>query len=129
MLLEVEKEEYEDFYREVERHKYVIGESKRFTHISIDEMPKDDDDIEVRGADILKDNNVDVDFEVQKKIELEQLKKELLKLSEDDYKIIKALFFNEQTVRKYAKQTGIPVMTIQNRKMKILEKLKKILKN
>ena len=102
---------------------------KEEKQISIDEMPKDDDDIEVRGADILKDNNVDVDFEVQKKIELEQLKKELLKLSEDDYKIIKALFFNEQTVRKYAKQTGIPVMTIQNRKMKILEKLKKILKN
>lgn len=129
MLLEVKKDEYIDFYKEVERHKYIIGESKRFRHISIDAMPRDEDDVEVRGADILKDNNVDVDFEVRRKIEIEQLKKALQKLSEDEYKIIKALFYNEQTLRKFAQQIGLPVMTIQNRKKKILEKLKKILKN
>ena len=128
MLLEVEKEEYEDFYREVERHKYVIGESKRFTHISIDEMPKDDDDVEVRGADILKDNDADVNFEVEKKIEIEKLKKALLKLTNDEYKIIKALFYKQKSLREYAKTIGVSYGTVLYRKKQIIEKLKKILK-
>ena len=43
--------------------------------------------------------------------------------------VIKALFFEQKTLREYAKMLGIPFMTIQNRKNKILEKLKKFLKN
>ena len=128
MLLEVEKEEYEDFYREVERHKYVIGESQRFSHISIDEMPKDDDDVEVRGADILKDNNADVNCEVERKIEIEKLKKALLKLTKDEYRMIKALFYDEKSLRQYANKVGKHYTTIEYHRDKILEKIRKIMK-
>ena len=38
------------------------------------------------------------------------------------------LFFNEKTVREYARIRGIPFTTIQSRKDKIIEKLRKILK-
>ena len=64
---------------------------------------KDDDDVEVRGADILKDDDTDVDFELEKKIEIKKLKKALLKLTKDEYKIIKALFYKEKSLREYAK--------------------------
>ena len=61
-------------------------------------------------------------------MEIEQLRKALLELDNDEYQLIKELFFNEKTVREYARIRGIPFTTIQSRKDKIIEKLRKILK-
>lgn len=41
--------------------------------------------------------------------------------------LIQALFFQGQTEREYSKCTGIHYMTIHNRKVKILAKLKKLI--
>ena len=71
---------------------------------------------------------VNTEDEVERKLEIEQLKNALLQLTEKEYKIIKALFYKEDTVREYAKKIGIPFTTIQSQKQKILEKLKKLLK-
>ena len=119
MLIEVTRKEYEEFYREVERHKYVLSESRRFAHFSINEMAKDEDENEIRGMDILPDENVDICFEVVREIEVEQLKKALLK----------ALFYKEKSVREYAEIIGKPFTTIQSKKNAIIKKLRKILKN
>ena len=129
MLIEVTKKEYADFYREVERHKYVLSESRRFAHFSINEMAKDEDENEIRGMDILPDENVDICFEVVREIEVEQLKKALLKLSPDEYKLIKALFYEETSLRDYAKVIGKTYGTVLYREKQILKKLKKLLKN
>lgn len=128
MLLEVTDREYKDFYKSVERHKYIANESRRFRFISTNEMAKDDEDNEIRGADILPDENVDIDFEVARKIEVEQLKEALLKLNDDEYKLIRALFFEEKTLREYAEIVGKHYTTIYTSRNKILEKLKKFLK-
>ena len=128
MLLEVTDREYKDFYKSVERHKYIANESRRFRFISTNEMAKDDEDNEIRGADILPDENVDIDFEVTRKIEVEQLKEALLKLNDDEYKLIRALFFEEKTLREYAEIVGKHYTTIYTNRNKILEKLKKFLK-
>ena len=129
MLIEVTRKEYEEFYREVERHKYVLSESRRFAHFSINEMAKDEDENEIRGMDILPDENVDICFEVIREIEVEQLKKALLKLKPEEYKLIKALFYEEKSVREYAEIIGKPFTTIQSKKNAIIKKLRRILKN
>lgn len=128
MLIEVTRKEYEEFYREVERHKYVLSESRRFAHFSINEMAKDEDENEIRGMDILPDENVDICFEIERNIEVEQLKNALLQLNADEYKLIMALFFEEKTVREYAEIVGKPFTTIQSKKNAIIKKLRKILK-
>lgn len=65
-----------------------------------------------------------VDEQVEKKIMIEKLRKILPMLSSDEQQIIRELFFNYKTERKLSAETGIPQKTINNRKHKILAKLK-----
>ena len=46
-------------------------------------------------------------------------------LSEEESSLIYALFYQGVSLREYARRTGAPVMTVQNRKNRILRKLKK----
>lgn len=128
MLLEVTKEEYQEFYKEIERYKYTIREAKRFNIYSINEIIKNDSADEFRGKDIIPDLSVDINFEVTRAMEVENLKEALLNLNNEEYEIIKSLFYEEKTVREYAQKLGIPYATVQYRKKQILKKLKKILK-
>jgi len=123
-LLEVSENEYKEFYKEVEQKKYRKRQSQNFKFISINNIENDN----VRGKDILVDENCNIEFEVEKKMEIERLRNALLQLTEEEYKLIKALFYDEKTVREYAEIKGIPFASIQYRKKLIIEKLKKILK-
>lgn len=60
---------------------------------------------------------------------MEQLNKALLKLTEDEYKIIKAIFYDKESMRNYARRNSILYSTVQQRNKKILQKLKKFMKN
>ena len=57
-----------------------------------------------------------------------KLKQALLELTEDEYKIIKALFYDDKSLRNYADKVGKHYTTIQYHRDKILEKLREILK-
>ena len=125
MLMEVSEEEYIDYYQEIERNRYAKRVIRKLNPLSIDEMKETTD---FRDKDIIKDFKFNLEDEVAKKIEIEQLKIALLELTEKEYEIIKALFYKEDTIREYASKIGIPFTTIQSQKQKILEKLKKLLK-
>ena len=73
--------------------------------------------------------NYDIESEVERKLEIERLKKALLQLDAEEYKLIKELFYKEIPLREYARINGIPFTTVQGRKDKIIKKLKNILKN
>lgn len=124
-LIEVSLEEYKDFYKEIERNKYIKKKNKKIKFISIDEISED---MEIRKKNILKDKDIDIDFEVERKIEIEQLKEALLQLNDEEYQIIKALFYDEKSLRDYAKVIGVSYGTVLYKERKILEKLKKLLK-
>lgn len=123
MLIEVLPTEYKSFYREVERNKYVRKQEGNIEIFSYDGLVDED----TKNTNIIEDTNTDVEFQIERKIEVEQLKNALLKLSNDDYKLIRALFYEEKTVREYSKISGIPHNTVQYRKKQILKKLKKFL--
>ena len=125
MLMEVSEEEYIDYYQEIERNRYAKRVIRKLKPISIEEMKET---MDFRDKDVLKDLKFNIEDEVAKKIEIEQLKIALLELTEKEYEIIKALFYKEDTIREYAKEIGTPFTTIQSQKQKILEKLKKLLK-
>lgn len=88
MLLEVTENEYKDFYKDFERNKYIMNESKRFSFISINKMAKDDDDKDIRETIILPDENVDINAELERKMEIEQVKNALSELNDEEYKLI-----------------------------------------
>lgn len=126
MLIEVTSEQYEDFYRDIERGKYLKKKARNYQFISINQLPTQFD---VREQNLLTDKNANTEFEAEQKMKIEKLKEALLKLDEDEYKLIKELFFDEKSLRKYAESIGIPFTTIQNRKNRTLEKLRNFIKN
>ncbi|WP_077534121.1 RNA polymerase sigma factor [Massiliimalia massiliensis] len=66
------------------------------------------------------------DNTVLKETEIEALQRAVSALPDADKALIKALFYDGLTEREYAKETGIPQKTINNRKMVILRKLRKL---
>ena len=61
--------------------------------------------------------------------EIDRLCMALKQLNPQEYALIYALFFEGLSERDYARRTSIPPMTIHNRKIKIQEKLKKLMEN
>ena len=123
-LLEVSKKEYEIIESEDQRRKYVKRIEKKKV-ISYDN--KDENGTILINS--IKNVNYDIESEVERKLEIERLKKALLQLNDDEYKLIKELFYKEIPLREYARINGIPFTTVQGRKDKIIKKLKNILKN
>ncbi len=123
-LLEVSKKEYEIIESEDQRRKYVKRIEKKKV-ISYDN--KDENGTVLINS--IKDVNYDIESEVERKLEIERLKKALLQLDAEEYKLIKELFYKEIPLREYARINGIPFTTVQGRKDKIIKKLKNILKN
>lgn len=125
MLMEVSPKEYEKYYKEIERNRYAKKVLKKLQVVSIDGLQ---DDNSFKYKQVIEDKKANTELEVEKKLELEKLKNALLQLNEKEFKLIKALFYEENTVRNYAKNIGIPFTTIQSQKKRILEKLRNLLK-
>lgn len=58
----------------------------------------------------------------------DQLQRALSLLAPPERKLIDEIFFKNLSERQVSKQSGVPYMTIHNRKVRILKKLAKIMK-
>ena len=123
MLMEVTAEQYEDFYRDRRRQKYLYERSKENRDISIDMLTTE----QFNGADILVSDGMDIEEQVTRKILLDKLHICLSLLTEEEQVLVWALFFESKTEREWSAETGIPQKTINDRKRRILGKLKKLL--
>lgn len=125
MLLEVSENEYKDYFKEIERNRYSKKVLQKLGTVSIDKLKNDEN---IKHKEIIFDDGKDIEFEIERKMEIEQLKKALMQLPVADYKLIRALFYDEKTLREYAKIMGVSYVAIQHKKMRILKKIKKFLK-
>ena len=69
------------------------------------------------------------DDDVLRRMEYDNLHRCLDLLTPDERALIDALFFEGMTEREYAEESGRHYMTIHSRKVRILDKLKKLLKS
>lgn len=125
MLFEVSDKEYKDYYSEIERNRYSKKVLQKLNTISIEQLNFDED---MNDKQVIIDDTINVEDEIERKNEIEELKKALLKLDNDEYKMIRELFFKEKTVREYAKVLGLPYATVQYKKKQVLKKLKNLMK-
>ena len=123
--LEITPEQYRDFYKARRRQKYLYERSRENRDISIDMLTTE----QFNGADILVSDGRDIEEQVAYKLLLDKLHSCLALLTEEERELIYALFFGEKTEREWSAETGIPQKTINNRKRKILLKLKALLEN
>ena len=124
MLMEVDEGFYKEFYRQKDRNEYLTWRTKN-KDVSYNEYDTD----ECSGEDMLIDPDEDVATQVADKLMAEHLRYIVSLLPNDERELIEALFFKGYSERKWSKISGIPQKTINDRKQKILLKLKKILKN
>ena len=82
----------------------------------------------INGEQILPLVSVNLEEDLMDKLEREELYKAIKKLKKEEQILIQALFFHGYTEREWMRVTGVPQKTINDRKRKIIEKLKKILK-
>ena len=124
-LMEVSKEDYAKFYRAKRRQKYLDERSANNGDFSYDMLTTDD----FNGEDILIADQPDVCDTVVESIMTDKLRQSLQLLNQDEKLLIHALYFERKSEPKVAEETGIPQKTINDRKRRIIAKLKKLLEN
>ena len=115
-------------FKAEKRREYYLKESKEqsgYTFVPLTAAENDEGE-ELSGEEIIADEDADVQKEVFKKMDLDTLRFALTQLNEDEMALISAMYLSEKplTVREYAKELGIGVMTVCDRKNAILKKLK-----
>lgn len=123
MLMEVTEEAYRNFYKARRRQKYIEERSAKNGDFSYDMLTTDD----FNGEDILVDESEPLDEQVLRKIILDKLRHAMLLLSDDEQELIREIFFEELSERTLAERYGVSQVAIHKRKVKILNKLKKLL--
>lgn len=123
MLMEVSEDAYKAFYREQRRQKYLNERSNDNGDFSYDMLTTD----EFNGEDILVDTLSDTSGQAEKNILLDKLKKVLCELPDNERQLIDALFTQGLSEREWSAQSGIPQKTINDRKNRLLTKLRKLL--
>lgn len=125
MLMEVTEEQYKEFYRQKRRQKYVDECSAENSDFSYDMLATDD----FNGEDILVDDSESLDEQGIRKTMTDKLRRAMFILSENEQELIRKIFFEELSERTLAEKYGISQVAIHKRKVKILNKLKKLLEN
>ena len=138
-LVDVTEEQYLAYYRSQRRMRYFERDIKTETAIRDKDgritgyAPSKEDSLDrllENGADFADETESVEDSAIKKEL-IEKLREALDELTADERELIDALFFangDGMTEREYAKISGIPQKTINDRKAKILAKLKKLLK-
>ena len=123
-LIEVKKEVYLLHHQTKRRALYLEERDLANGVVYYNDM----DTEETTGEDAIPDKtSPPVDEAVVQKIMIEKLNESLVLLNQAERDLIKALFYDGFSEREWAATTGIPQKTINDRKQRILNKLKKLL--
>lgn len=123
MLLEVNQQEYKDFYRTKDRQDYLDELDKEYRSISYEVLKEQN----YQEKDLVSVKEVDVHKIVETDLLLKELKKALSCLNKDEAALVKALYFDDQTVKDISIKRGISINAAYKQKQKVLEKLRKMI--
>ena len=114
-------------YHSVERHLRTLDDKdKRNGKISYDNL----DTEELLGEDMIPDlDAVSVEDAAIARVMHQQLHQALHLLTKPEQELIYAIYFQGLSERKLSQRMGIHYMTIHSRKVKILEKLRRLLES
>ena len=132
---EVSKELYEAYYKGQRKEKYFTHDLKQ-EHIKVDKetggiivISSREDSYErlLEAEKQFAEEAENVEDVAVRAVMLEKLNEALHTLTDEETAIIHALFYQEISEVELAKKLGIARTTLQSRKYKILEKLRKLL--
>ena len=78
------------------------------------------------GDEVIPNDDDSIEDDVLRQLDIETLRRALDTLTEDEYALICALYLQDKpmTEREFSRKTGIPQKTLNDRKARILKKLK-----
>ena len=127
IIIEATEAQYKDWLVEKRHAQYLrdINPGYKVTSYHAD----DNEDEDFCGEELITDMECEVELECFGNIYIKALRAAITKLSEEELHMVTYLYLSDVkgTDRGYSALTGIPVMTINNRKNRILRKLKKIM--
>lgn len=115
------------FETDLKIERTILDESGRIQQIipsredSLDRLVED-------NARQFEDTRESVEDAVLRKLAEDDLRRALTKLTDEEYALVYALFYEGRTERDYAKELGVSQVAVHKRKQRILKKLKGILK-
>ena len=125
---QVTEEVYREYFRMDRRERYLEERDLvhgRFLYSQLDNVYED-----VLGEEMIVDSLAeDLCDVIVSKIMIEKLKECLSLLSDEDLNLMIQLFYEEKSQRQLSVESGVPVMTISDRKNRVLKKIKKSMEN
>lgn len=125
---QVTEEVYREYFKMDRRERYLEERDLvhgRFLYSQLDNVYED-----VLGEEMIVDSLAeDLCDVIVSKIMIEKLKECLSLLSDEDLNLMIQLFYEEKSQRQLSEESGIPVMTISDRKNRVLKKIKKSMEN
>ena len=124
LLVEVSEDVYLTYHQMSARDHFLRRKDKKhglvfYTALDTDEM---------LGEEIIPDqDSLSVEDTVIAELMVEELQKCLDLLSDSERSLITAMFYEGLSERELSEKTGVHHMTIHNRKIRILKKLKKMM--
>ena len=114
----VSEEVYKAYWKITEHEKYLQRKDWKHNVISFSALDYDGHFI---------DNIIDERIEV--KMQIEELNKALATLTKEEQELMEAIFYREESLRSIGRKEKVSYQAIGKRRDKILEKLRKILKD
>lgn len=121
-MFTVTGEEYAEYYRELERWKY-IKRTEKGKKLSYERALEDGLPLEILSAY----PSICLEQVVETSIMISIMLEALRKLEKEDQELIRLLFFEEISLRELARTLGLSLTTVFDRKTRILKKIKKIM--
>lgn len=125
-MYEASTEQFKEWKQEQNRRAYLKASAPEYAVVSYDALMREDG---TPACEFIQDETEDVAAEATERVMLETLRKALAQLSAEERQLVRAVFFEGMTEREYAVKSGIPQKTINDRKRRILAKIKNLMKS
>ena len=120
----VSEDVYKAYWQE-KNHENYLKQVDRKNHLLLFSSFDNDGHFE----ESIIDEGIDVEKIVQTQIMIDAVRKALSKLNDDEREIVEKLYYDEESIRSIAKKRNISHQALIKKRNKILDKLKKLLKD
>ena len=120
----VSEEVYKAYWKITEHEKYLQKKDWKYGVIPFSSLNHDG-----HFADNIIDKKIDLEKIVEVKMQIEELHKALATLTKEERELMEAIFYREESLRSIIRKEKVTHQAIGQRRDKILEKLREILKD
>jgi len=121
---ETTEEIYKVYYRMDRRERYLEERDMKKGLLNFSALDND----KYKAEEMIPDQSIDIEDEIANKVMIEAVLDAITTLEEEEKWLIQELFFYGKSEVVVAKENGIARTTLQSRKYKLLEKIKRQLK-